>query len=623
MATQELEDRIGRPTEPARTTTAPAGHPGPGAAVHRLRDLDRSDRWLAAGFATLLLLAPVLAFVHYVGDWVPSGDPALMGIRALDVGTAHTPSMGQPSLSHLYGDADLVRHLGASHYYLLAPFVRLLGASVGMLVVSVLITGTSLLLTAWATFRQLGRQAGVLAVLILAAIAFTTGASSLVNPVSSSIAGYPFLCSTVLLWCLLSGDVRLLPLTVAVVSFAAHQHLSVLPALGLASLVVLIGLVVTWARARRRDRQPDDLRQRRWLLGAGAVSVVMWAPLAVQELFGTAPNLSRLVEFTMHDDRPTLGFATGFGQVVNVLGLPPILGQRNLSGEWLFQHLSPLTWVSAALVVAIAAVVGVRWRRDHPRRSALVVMVAVLAVGGFWSGASVPRGIEQHRLVFYHWAFALAFFVILTLALALGDVTGRLRNRLPASARHLRTALVAAAALAVALPGVLSTRIDRWENTLLAAYAPLDRRMVEDLADQVMRQSDDLDGSVVLIARGQAWSRGLHEALALELLQRGVSLSHAWYDVAFVADQRLADRATVDVGLVLTAEALTWEGRTDGLTDRSRIDAPPIAEIQVPEDFDQVAYETLGRPFSRPRRLQVFLLDRDELLAWATRGELR
>src|ERR671925_629205 len=94
--------------------------------------------------------------------------------------------------------------------------VRALGPALGMLTVSLVITGGAVLIAAWATFRQLGPVGGALGAVVL----------SLVNPVSSNIAGYPVLCSLVLLWCLTCGDLRLLPLTTAVLSFAAQQHLS-------------------------------------------------------------------------------------------------------------------------------------------------------------------------------------------------------------------------------------------------------------------------------------------------------------------------------------------------------------------------------------------------------------
>src|SRR4029453_6135418 len=99
--------------------------------VHRLRDLDRGQRRFALAFGVALALAPVLAFVHYAPHWFPDGDPALMAMRSLDVGTRRTPLIGQPSLSFTYVPDQVVNHLGAVHFYLMAPFVRVLGVNLG------------------------------------------------------------------------------------------------------------------------------------------------------------------------------------------------------------------------------------------------------------------------------------------------------------------------------------------------------------------------------------------------------------------------------------------------------------------------------------------------------------
>src|SRR5690606_16789938 len=179
------------------TADRPASRPAAAPSIHRLRDLDRAERLWAGALLAAVLLAPVAALAIYVPDWAPINDPALMGLRALDVGTASTPVVGQPSQAGLYveGEAVVVFHPGPLHYYLMAGPVRLLGAALAMPLVSVAIVGACLALTLWAVFRQLGRLAAVLAALVLGLITFTTGASSLVNPVSSNIAGYPLLCT--------------------------------------------------------------------------------------------------------------------------------------------------------------------------------------------------------------------------------------------------------------------------------------------------------------------------------------------------------------------------------------------------------------------------------------------
>src|SRR5687768_13474277 len=167
--------------------TAPAQRP-----VHRLSDLDRRGRLLAGVFALALALAPLLALAWAAPEWTPANDPALMALRTLDVGSSRTPLTGQPSTSANYTSArEVVNHPGPVHFYVMAPVVRVLGVALGMITVSVVITGGCVLLAAWAIYRQLGPPGGIVGAVALGAITFTTGASSLVNPVSSNIARYP------------------------------------------------------------------------------------------------------------------------------------------------------------------------------------------------------------------------------------------------------------------------------------------------------------------------------------------------------------------------------------------------------------------------------------------------
>src|SRR4029450_9165344 len=75
---------------PAADQASDAG-PGTGRRVHRLRELDRSGRFPALLLGVGLLVAPVVALIHYLPHWVPSQDPAMIALRALDVGTSRTP----------------------------------------------------------------------------------------------------------------------------------------------------------------------------------------------------------------------------------------------------------------------------------------------------------------------------------------------------------------------------------------------------------------------------------------------------------------------------------------------------------------------------------------------------
>jgi hypothetical protein len=578
--TEGPESGAGGPSD-----AAAAGEGGPGFRypVHRLRDLDRAGKVWAALFAVALLLAPVLAFAWAAPDWVPASDPALMGFRVLDVGTSATPLTGQPSTSvHYVGGDRPVDHPGPIHFYLMAPFARLFGLSIGMVLTSLLITGGSVLIAAWAIFRQLGRGAGVAAAVALGAVTFTTGASSLVNPVSSNIAGYPLLCSMVLLWCLLCGDFRLLPLAAAVVTFAAQQHLSVLPALTVAA--VLTGAAAGWGLWRhRRVLGGDGWRQLlRWGGAAAAVALVLWSPVLLQEVADRPGNITLMAQFAGNDDREPVGFEAAVYQLVHTLGLPPLLFRTNLSGGVLVEAPSPLTWASAGVVVGALVGLGLHWRRRRRRQALLVVSAGIVAIGGLVNGSSVPDSLERLRLPFYHWAWALSVLVLVALALGAAELA---RAVLPRHAWAVaRPAVAALALVALAGPALANPSIDRRSNTLAAAYSPVERSVIAEVVGEVAAHRDELPDDTVMLSRGGIFFEGLPESAAVLLADEGIDLRMSNLHLFFVDDERLTSRDTVDAGVLIVVE-------TPGM----RFDPPGelIGEANIVSGFDGEAYDDL------------------------------
>jgi hypothetical protein len=549
-------------------------------SVHRLRDLDRRRRVLAAVFAVALLLAPALAFAWAAPDWTPANDPGLMGLRARDVGTERMTLLGQPSTSALYVEADQhVNHPGPLHFYLMAGPVRLFGAALAMLSVSLVIVSSCLVVAAWATFRQLGPTGGVIGAVTLGAITFTTGAAALVNPVSSMIAGYPLLCSMVLLWCLVAGDLRLLPLAVALVSFTAQQHLSVLPAMAVAFAAAIACLLVAWGRDgrwRERARRRDLAVWGGW---STAVGLALWSPVLLEEVIHQPGNLSRMIDFAGSSDRPTMGLASGFRQVAHVLGLPPMLGNTSLRGTWFISTVSPRTCASAIAAALVVAALGWHWRRTQPRRSALAVMVGVVAIGGLANGSSVPEGIESWRIAFYHWAFALAFFVTVVLALGAIDLARRWR----ATRASLRRPALAIALMAIVVPSLVNPTVDRPSNTPRAAYSPVDRGVIDELRAEVLDHRAEIGDEPLLVVKGGRELDGLNVALALQLDEHGFPVLFPGRDRWYVADERLGSPTDVDSVLVLVVD------------DGAAPDAPAgdlVAGAAV-DGFDAAAYDAL------------------------------
>lgn len=547
------------------------------STVFRLRDLDPRGRVVAALLALALLLAPVFAVAHFLPDWSPTSDNAFIALRALDVGTSRTPMTGQPSFSAYYAGNEEVHvdHLGALEFYALAPFVRTLGVSAGMLTFAAAVSGGAALLSTWVVFRLLGPRAAVVAAVVMALVLYTRGAGALVNPLSSVFSGFPLFCAAVLVWALLCGDDRLLPLTAGVVSFALQMHLAVGLVTGVLAVAAVVGVGVGWWTAGIR-RDPEVRRHAvRVTLVTAAVSVVLWLPVFVQQLFGQYPNLSALVEFGSDTDRAAQGGDVAIRHIAHVLALPPLLGRRDFQPfSSLFASPDWRTWLSALAMLAVLVPAGAGWWRRSGRdgdpveaagarrRSLLVVMVGVLIVAGYLNSSNIPVSNEAFRAEFYHWVWPLTFFVTLALALAAGEGIAALADRARAAGRHLPDRLaavpVAAAVLVIAALGVVSTVSERDANALQAVQSELPRDVYESLADQVAERRGDLPSPVLLGVEGQL-DIGLHQSgLAVQLEEDGMPVVLAADNINYVAAERLADPDTVGSALVLRVETLAW-----------------------------------------------------------------
>ncbi len=536
-------------------------HP-PARPVHRWRDLDRGSRRWALAVAAALVLAPVMAFALFTPDWTPQGDPALMALRSLDVGTSRTPLLGQPSQSIEYaGTVASVHHPGPLHFYLLALPIRVLGGALGMSLVSVAIVATCLVTSAWAVFRQLGRTAGVVAAVVLAAVTFSTGAASMINPVSSNIAGYPLLATGVLMWCVACADVRLLPVAAAAVSFTAQQHLSVLPATAVVAVGGLALGAAAWWRAGGRSDPVARAELARWARRAGLVALVLWAPVLAQQLFGARGNLGEMLWFARNGGHDTLGLAPATWQLAHTLGLPPLLGRTEVTGTWLNTRPSVLAWLSAGLVTAVVVGLCLRWRAARPRAARLGAMAGVVALAGLVNGSSVPTGLEQNRITFYHWSWVLAFLVALVLGLAAAEWAGRAAWATRPAAVPVLAGL---AVVVVAVPAVVSVSLDRRANTAAAAYSSLDRDVLETLASAAADHADQLGDRPLVISRDEPAYVMYRETLAFALIERGVDVRFPLTSRFFVHDDHLVDRDRLDGGLVLVVDRAVAADAPDG-----------------------------------------------------------
>ncbi len=545
----------------------------------------------AIAVAAALLLAPAVALWRTLPTWTPAGDNALIELRALDSGTVRNPLIGQPSTSNLYTSAThAAHHPGPIEFYLAAIPVRLLGGPAGLLLVSTTIIGLSVLVAVWAVFRQLGAGAGLVAALAAGLLMFTTGSGSLVDPVSSNLAGYPFLATAVLCWCLLCGDRRLLPLAAVVASFTAQQHLAVL-----LPTAALVGLATAGVVRRYRHDRPGRRSQDRRLLGLTAsLLVVLWAPVAYQQVAGPDGNIAAIASYSGAIRGNALGPSVGLRTLVHSLAVPPLLGRLDLTGLTLVAPTTALDWVTAVLVAAGLGAFAWRMRWRSPPVGALVVTIAVLGVAGVATAAKAPDSYEQARLVLFHWATALSFLVAVAAGLAVVEAGRRVRlaERAPRLVRIVAPAVVAS--LLVALVAI-DPALDRPSSSQAAADATVPRSVFDDLADQVLANRSRTSGPVVLLRAGADDLIGQPDALMSRLAERGLSLVYPRSAAGFVSPDRLVDPSTVRSGLLVVLDP----GGPDQLPGRL------IAEADAAPGFDLDALDELVEEAEAARHVEL------------------
>jgi hypothetical protein len=188
----------------------------------------------------------------------------------------------------------------------------------------------------------------------------------------------------------------------------------------------------------------------------------------------------------------------------------------------------------------------------------------VVAVAGLLNGSSVPVGIEQGRIAFYHWAWVLALFVAVVAGLVAADLVRRAIPRLASSGRatprraisphRVRTALAGVAVVAIAVPSLVNPLLDRRSNNLTAANITVERAVIDEIADQVLAHRDDLGGHTVLVARNEPLYAGVAAAVAYTLTERGVDVRYPLLQRFSVADGRLVDRDEMSGALVVVID---------------------------------------------------------------------
>ncbi len=489
--------------------------------MHRLRDLSRRQALVAAAMVVLVLVpfgASAVRAIHV--QWIPSGDDALIGLRAHDVFTAERPLVGQPSTSHLYGPEAGTAHPGPIEFYWLAIPLRVLGPAVGMIVGALAFNLAGVLVAAWVVLRRAGPTVAGWAMVLMAGVLWSEGTAILSDPISSNAGAMALLALAALAWAVADGDIRLLPLGAVFASWVVQQHLAIaLPAGGLIALAV--AAAVARSLVRRRRSQTSGPRLWPWALGAVGVVLVLWAPVLWQQVTGDDGNLSAIIHYARTSDTVPLGWVPALRQAIRAVGFPPLLLRSDLRGDTFFNGpLSALEVVTAvASYAALVATVVVMWTRRRTL-SLLALTALVLAAAGTSNGSAVPDSVEAFRVNFYRWAFVVAWLSWIALgwagASAARALLARRDRRVPAALPRLAPALAVVLMVIPAIGAVATAGFDD-ERRDQAGFDAM-----RTMSDAAVAEADRTGAErVTIVLRGRSAVLAAGSAVALQLEANG------------------------------------------------------------------------------------------------------
>jgi hypothetical protein len=163
--------------------------------------------------------------------------------------------------------------------------------------------------------RRGGLVLTVIVAFVLAAMVRGFGAAFLFHTWNPDMPAFPTAFLILATWSVIEGDLRLLPLVVAVSCFAWQAHLGYLPVTGGLAFIALAGAAVHLARRRwsgpGQPPGPRSAGRSPWVaIGVTAVTaLVCLAPLVVEQATNDPGNLRLIYNSFRHPKEEVAGFA--------------------------------------------------------------------------------------------------------------------------------------------------------------------------------------------------------------------------------------------------------------------------------------------------------------------------
>jgi hypothetical protein len=332
------------------------------------------DRWWSIGVVALLVLPLLVSAVYLwfaVGrDYFPNTDWAVFELRTRDV--FHQGLFVGPYSRYGWN------HPGPLLFYVLALPYKLMGErSISLHITALLINAAALAGIGWVAFRR-GRLPMVIATVVpVVLMTHALGADLLRNPWNPYVPVLPLMLLLLLCWSVAVGDLWMLPIAVAVASFALQSHVGLALIVLAFVAVAVVGVVVCGVRTPRPERRRWWVRTAKVLAVSAGAFALLWFPVFWGTVVKHDRNLRRLFDFFTGSHE-----TAGASKALEVLGL-----QWGPKPEWIFgargtdlqavQLTEARWWLPIGVVLGVAAVVVACKRRSFTT----LWLAALLAVG--------------------------------------------------------------------------------------------------------------------------------------------------------------------------------------------------------------------------------------------------
>ena len=415
------------------------------------------QRRVLLALCVLLALPFLAAAVSLAGsDTFPRDhDTALIELRSTDVLSSHPPLVG--SYERLGGNQP-----APWLFYVLAPATVVLGG-LGM--------GLTTLLVGWlcvvgtlVVARRLGGvplmllSAGLLMVMVLG-----RDLNQLANPWEPSITLLGFALFAMLLWDYCASNQRALAAVVALGVVLAGTWVILAPVVLVCAIPAVVAAGLRIARWWRTRDDPASQHDRTELLisfgSALAVAVLLFVPLAIEQISNDPGNVTELAEIAERSTTDRAGAAEGWSALSQQLDARPVwLGadlQVGFDGT-ADRNSTRVPWLLLIWLGAVAATVIALWRRG---------------------GAGRPDGLrstgaEPDRTVELVWLHSTVASVLVGIVLATALVTGGVFSWITEPGRVGGMLTVAATAWTVAVLSPSGFR-NRWREALTRTAAAI------------------------------------------------------------------------------------------------------------------------------------------------------